>query len=102
MTADEETHAAGAHERFLAHVEQLKDYSLTHRPSEVLALLIRLVPDLEPSSFVFYFKKAYPHVPLRTCIEAQRPAQLCKGGLSDEQFDAMFAPWLAVNSTDMG
>jgi hypothetical protein len=102
MTAHEEAHAAGAHARFLDNVEQLREYSRTHTPSEVLGLLIRLVPDLEPSGVVFYFKTAFPQVPLRNCIEAQQPAQLCKGGLTDEQFDALMTPWPAIDTRDQG
>jgi hypothetical protein len=96
VTAEDEARAAEERERFLRNVDTLKEYGLTHRPSEVLALLIRLVPDLESSGIVFYFKKAFPQVPLSNCIEAQAPAQLCKGGLSDDRFDALMTPWPAV------
>jgi hypothetical protein len=47
MTADEKTDAARAQERFLERVEQLKEYGRVHKSSEVLALLIRLVPEVE-------------------------------------------------------
>lgn len=92
-TAEEEERMAEADERCLERVEQLREYGLAHRPSEVLALLIKLSPELDSGGIVVHFKKAFPHVPLRTCMEAQCPAQLYKGGLTDEQFDALFAPW---------
>jgi hypothetical protein len=98
MTMDEKADAVRAQETFLERVEQLKEYGHVHRPSEVLALLIKLIPGLEPSDIIFHFKKAFPQVPLSACIEAQRPAQLCKGGLTDKQFDALIAPWPAVDT----
>jgi hypothetical protein len=100
-TPDEEARMAQDRERYLERVEQLREYGLTHRPSEVLALLISLVPDLESSDFIFHFKKAFhPHVPLQACIEAQCPAQVFgERGISDEEFDAIFAPyWSKVQS----
>ena len=89
MTADDEARIAEDRERFLHRVAQLKEYGRTHRPSEVLALLSRLVPDLDASGVIFHFKKAFPQVPLQTCIEA------AGGGLSDEQLDVLLAPYTA-------
>ena len=76
------------------HVAQLRAHALTNEPSSVLELLIKLVPDLESFGVTHYFKAAFPEAPLRTCIEAQAPGQLYEGGISDDEFNALFAPWL--------
>ena len=99
-TAGDEARIAEANEKFAERAEQLREYGLTRRPSEVLALLIKLVPDLDSFGIISHFKKAFPQVPLSTCIEAQGPAQLYEGGLTDAQFDALFAPWLTGQATD--
>jgi hypothetical protein len=78
---------------FADHFEKMQEHALTHRPSEVLRLLIEMVPDAGSAHIIFHFKKAFPDVPLKTCIDAQAPARLYEGGITDEQFDALFAPW---------
>jgi hypothetical protein len=79
-------------------ITQLRSRALTNRPSDVLRLLIRLVPGLGSFQVISYFSMAFPQVPLRTCIEAQAPAQLYEGGITDDQFDALFTPWLKGQS----
>ncbi len=76
------------------HLAQLRTQALMNRPPEVLRLLIRLVPDLGSFGVIAHFKAVYPQAPFRSCIEAQAPAQLFDGGISDEEFDALFAPGL--------
>jgi len=75
-------------------IAQLRSHALTNRPSDVLRLLIRLVPGLGSFQVICYFKMAFPQVPLRTCIDAQAPSQLYEGGITDDQFDALFTPLL--------
>jgi hypothetical protein len=80
-------------------IAQLRSHALTNRPSDVLRLLLRLVPGLGSFQIILYFKMAFPQVPLRTCIDAQAPAQLYEGGITDDQFDALFTPWLKGHPT---
>jgi hypothetical protein len=102
MTAEDEARAAEANKRFQERVERLREHSRTHRPSEVLALLMTLVPRLESADITWYFLIAFkPHVRLRACIDAQYPARVFGRGISDEQFDAIFEPyWSKVQSAD--
>jgi hypothetical protein len=78
---------------FAERIEKMQVHALTHRPSDVLRLLIEMLPETGSAHIIFHFQKAFPLVPLRNCIDAQAPAQLYEGGVSDEEFDALFAPW---------
>ena len=80
------------------HLALMRAHSVTRRPSEVLRLLIELAPDVSSFGIIQHFKLAFPEVPLGTCIEAQAPAQLYSGGMSDEEFDALFAYWLTPSA----
>jgi hypothetical protein len=81
-------------------VEKMRVHALTRRPSDVLRLLIEMIPETGSAHIIFHFKKAFPLVPLRNCIDAQGPAQLYEGGISDEKFDALFAPWWPSGQSD--
>lgn len=81
-------------------VEKMRVHALTRRPSDVLRLLIEMAPETGSAHIILHFKKAFPLVPLRSCIDAQAPAQLYDGGISDEKFDALFAPWWPSGQSD--
>jgi hypothetical protein len=60
----------------------------------VAAELANLAPDgLTQSTLIFYFKRAFPSIPLRVMIAAGNWRQI-GGGMSDEEFDEMLRPWL--------
>ena len=98
--ADSEARRARDAKDFAERVEKMRVHALTHRPSDVLRLLIEMVPETGSGHIIFHFKQAFPLVPLRNCIDAQAPAQLYEGGISDDKFDALFAPWWPSGQSD--
>jgi hypothetical protein len=59
--------------------------------ADVLAKLI--AQPLSQSSLVFYFKHAFPEIPLRALLEAGS-WQRVGGNLSDAEVNRLLAPWL--------
>lgn len=79
-------------------VEGLRALGRTRRAVEVADALGRLRGGaLEQFTFMLFFKRAFPAIPLRTLIEAGAWTRF-RGGLTDEGFDAMLSAWLPTRS----
>jgi len=46
------------------------------------------------SMLITYFKRSYPEIPLRTLLEAGGWHRVSGGGLSDDGFNELLAPWV--------
>ncbi|RKH01826.1 hypothetical protein [Corallococcus carmarthensis] len=46
------------------------------------------------SAIVFYFKRAFPSIPLRTLLESGLWWRVSKGNLSDQEFNEFLMPWV--------
>jgi len=53
-----------------------------------------LVGGLQPSSLIFYFRVAFPYIPLRTLINSARWNRFKGGDLDDEEFIEMLIDWI--------
>ncbi|NOK17700.1 hypothetical protein [Corallococcus carmarthensis] len=45
-------------------------------------------------AIVFYFKRAFPSIPLRTLLESGLWWRVGKGELSDQGFNELLSPWV--------
>lgn len=50
---------------------------------------------LTQGALISYFKRAFPLIPLRVLLDAGGWQRVSNGGLSDDDFNALLAPWLA-------
>ncbi|WP_140875502.1 hypothetical protein [Myxococcus xanthus] len=64
------------------------------KPVALADLLGRLTGGLSQSTLVFYFKRAFPSIPLRVLIETGAWSRVGSGCLSDDQFNELLNPWL--------
>ncbi|NNC16442.1 hypothetical protein HJC22_11990 [Corallococcus exiguus] len=46
------------------------------------------------SAIVFYFKRAFPPIPLRVLLESGLWWRVGKGGMSDQEFNEHLSPWV--------
>lgn len=67
-------------------------------PVDLAGLLGQLIGELSQSAIVFYFKRAFPAIPLRVLIESGGWARVGSGSLTDEQFNDLLRPWLGDGS----
>jgi hypothetical protein len=49
---------------------------------------------LDQGTFIAYFQRAFPLIPLRTLLDASAWIRVSHGGLSDEAFNALLQPWI--------
>jgi hypothetical protein len=64
-----------------------------------LAELLRQLTDREltQSLIVFFFKRAFPDIPLRVLLDAGAWTRVSNGELSDDGFNALLQPWLGTH-----
>ena len=63
-------------------------------PSEAARVLDGLLPGgIGQDTLTFYFKRAFPQIPLKTIIDAQLWSGVSQGPISDAEFDEMLQPW---------
>jgi hypothetical protein len=75
-------------------VSTLRAESVRLSPSEVARMLDHLVPEgLRQDTLVFYFKRAFPDIPLKALLDAQAWSTVGPGPLSDQQLDELLFPW---------
>lgn len=80
-------------------ISKLREAARTGTPVSVAYQLANLPgPGLAQSSFVMYFKRAFPEIPLRTLLEAAGWSRLrntpTTEGLNDEEFGRMLSQWI--------
>jgi hypothetical protein len=64
-------------------------------PVELAELLARLTRDsLSDQLIVFYFKRAFPEIPLDVLMESAVWTRVGRGQLSDEGFNELLHSWL--------
>jgi hypothetical protein len=75
-------------------VAALRDAGRHGTPSEAARVLDGLLPDgIGQDSLTFYFKRAFPGIPLKTLIDAQLWTGVSAGPITDAEFDEMLRPW---------
>jgi hypothetical protein len=66
-------------------------------PVELTELLARLTGDsLSDQLIVFYFKRAFPEIPLNVLMESALWTRVGRGRLSDEGFNELLHSWLGL------
>jgi hypothetical protein len=63
-------------------------------PVQLAELLGKLRGELTQSTLVFYFKRAFPDIPLQTILESAVWFRVTGGSMDDTQFNAHFKQWL--------
>ena len=53
--------------------------------------------ELTQSSIVFYFKRAFPAIPLKTLTLSTAWSRVTNGELTDDGFNEILSPWLGPN-----
>lgn len=62
---------------------------------QLVDLLEQLTGEVSHPSYISYFKRAFPNVPLRLLLELGEWHRYVEGGISDEEFEQRLAPWLS-------
>lgn len=71
----------------------IREQASSLSPGELTELCSRLRQQpFTQSTLVFFFKRAFPNIPLRTLIEAGAWHRVSDGGMTDAEFDALLAP----------
>jgi hypothetical protein len=63
-------------------------------PVQLAELLGKFRGELTQSTLVFYFKRAFPDIPLQTILESAVWFRVTGGSMDDTQFNAHFKRWL--------
>ncbi|NNB96353.1 hypothetical protein HI113_20890 [Corallococcus exiguus] len=64
-------------------------------PVELAELLGGMLENgISHSVIVFYFKRAFPSIPLRALLESGLWWRVGKGGMSDQEFNEHLKPWV--------
>lgn len=70
-------------------------------PVDIAMLLNQLIRSgLTQSSFISYFKQAFPDIPLRVLIDLGSWNKLTNGDLKDTDINATLEPWLMIESVN--
>ena len=78
-----------------ATVAALRDAGRHGTPGEAARVLDGLLPDgIGQDALTFYFKRAFPQIPLKILIDAQLWSGVVSAGpITDTEFDEMLQPW---------
>ncbi|GEM_PF-2747156 len=75
-------------------VKEMRSISKTCNALEIAELLDSLLTEnLQQSNLIFYFKAAFPEIPLRALIKSSAWERVGGGGLSDLKFIEALADW---------
>jgi hypothetical protein len=76
-------------------IEALRSKKGRLTPVELAELLARLTGrDLSDRSILFYFKRAFPEIPLDVLVDSGLWTRVGSGHLSDEGFNELLHSWL--------
>lgn len=69
-------------------------------PIGLAGMVSRSAPGgLTQGSFITYFKRAFPDIPLPSLLEAGAWRRLSDGSLTDVEFERLLAPWLGATAS---